>query len=423
MSTMLYERWQRTLTRHGSNWALANDGQMLSFAHLQEQVDACRRSDSIRIVHANGVRFIVEMLAAWRDGAVFIPHEQGQPAPTVPITVPDCACHIKFTSGSTGAPRGIAFRGEQLLADVDQIVATMGLRSEWPNIGVISLAHSYGFSNLVLPLVIHGIPLVLAADVLPGSVQTAMAPYENVSIAAVPAMWRAWLGAGILDRRVRLAISAGAPLAVSLETQIWKQTGIKIHNFYGSSECGGIAYDCSAEPRLDDSVAGTPLEGVHLKVQDGCLEVHSAAVAEGYLESQSNDVLGRGRFRTQDLAQLDASGEVRLLGRLGESINVAGRKVAPQVIENALLTHPDVKHAVVFGVPSDDRERVEEIVAVMRSKTLELPKDLLLHLSRHLPAGHQPRHWWVCEDLQPDHRGKISRAQWKQRFLQKRDSD
>jgi long-chain acyl-CoA synthetase len=38
----------------------------------------------------------------------------------------------------------------------------MGLRPDWPNLGVISLAYSYGFSNLVLPLLLHGIPLFLA---------------------------------------------------------------------------------------------------------------------------------------------------------------------------------------------------------------------------------------------------------------------
>ena len=43
----------------------------------------------------------------------------------------------------------------------------MGLRPDWPNLGVISMAYSYGFSNLVLPLLLHGIPLFLAPAPLP----------------------------------------------------------------------------------------------------------------------------------------------------------------------------------------------------------------------------------------------------------------
>ena len=49
----------------------------------------------------------------------------------------------------------------------------MGLRPDWPNLGVISLAHSYGFSNLVLPLLLHGIPLILAPSPLPEAVRQA----------------------------------------------------------------------------------------------------------------------------------------------------------------------------------------------------------------------------------------------------------
>ena len=61
------------------------------------------------------------------------------------------------------------------MADAENIVATMGLRPDWPNLGVISLAHSYGFSNLVLPLLLHGIPLILAGAPLPEIVLRASA--------------------------------------------------------------------------------------------------------------------------------------------------------------------------------------------------------------------------------------------------------
>ena len=54
-----------------------------------------------------------------------------------------------------GNPRAILFTVSQLMADATNIVDTMGLRADWPNLGVISLAHSYGFSNLITPLLLH----------------------------------------------------------------------------------------------------------------------------------------------------------------------------------------------------------------------------------------------------------------------------
>ena len=82
---------------------------------------------------------------------------------------PKNCVHFKFTSATAGAARLVAFTAGQLMADADNIVATMGLRADWPNLGVISMAHSYGFSNLVLPLLLHGIPLILAPVAVAGN--------------------------------------------------------------------------------------------------------------------------------------------------------------------------------------------------------------------------------------------------------------
>src|SRR5207245_3231372 len=113
------------------------------------------------------------------------------------------------------------------------------------------------------------------------------------------------------------------------------------HNFYGSSECGGIAYDRSRAPRLEGPCAGAPLENVEGAVAaDGCLEVRGSAVAQTYWP-EPNPSLGSGVFHTSDLAEI-TSGLVYLRGRASDQINVAGRKVAPEAIEKALAEHPHV---------------------------------------------------------------------------------
>ena len=252
------------------------------------------------------------------------------------------------------------------MADAENIVVTMGLRPDWPNLGVISLAHSYGFSNLVLPLLLHGIPLILAPAPLPEIIRRAAEAERFITLPAVPAMWRAWHQASAIPQNVRLAISAGAPLPVNLEQDVFKAYGLNIHNFLGSSECGGIAYDTSETPRTEAAFVGQPMQNVNLSLNDdGCLVVHSRAVAETYWPEKS-DSLGDGIFQTSDLAELK-NGGVFLRGRLGDQINVAGRKVSPETIERALLAHPQVRECLVFGVPSRDAERTEIIVAIVAS--------------------------------------------------------
>src|SRR6185369_5777545 len=123
------------------------------------------------------------------------------------------------------------------------------------------------------------------------------------------------------------AISAGASLPLALESEIFQTSGLKLHNFYGASECGGIAYDATSVPRTDPACVGTPLQNVRLAIaHDDCLEVRSAAVAETYWPEQNASLAG-GCYRTSDLAEIISS-EIFLRGRASDQINVAGRKVS-----------------------------------------------------------------------------------------------
>ena len=360
--------------------------------------------------------FILDLLAAWRLGKVVCPLEAGQSTPQVPPTPPACV-HLKTTSATTGAPRLVAFTASQLAADAANIVASMGLRPDWPNLGVISMAHSYGFSNLVLPLLLHGIPLILAPTPLPEVVGRAALGFPAVTLAAVPALWRAWHEAGTIRPTVKLAISAGAPLPLGLERAVFTKSGLKIHNFYGSTECGGIAYDASEAPREEASMAGQTIANVALSVEEeGCLAVRGANVAEAYWP-EGDGALGGGRFQTRDLAEV-RDGQVFLRGRIGDSINVAGRKVSPDTIEQALIQHPAVRDCLAFGAPSGEPDRFEKIVAAVETKgpaTAGELRDFLLH---RLPPWQVPRDWWFVDSLARNHRGKISRPEWRQRFLQ-----
>jgi long-chain acyl-CoA synthetase len=367
---------------------------------------------------------VLEVLRGWRWSAVVVPLEAGSvPPPPLddPASLavlkrrfPDCA-HLKTTSATTGEPRMVVFTGEQLAADADQIVATMGLRPDWPNLGLISMAHSYGFSNLVLLILLEGIPLVLGASALPEAVSQAGTGAESFTLPAVPALWRTWHEARAIPSNVRLAISAGAPLPIRLEQEVFAVSGLKIHNFYGSSECGGIAYDATESPRTDSACAGTPLHGVELSCDgEGCLEVRSPAVASGYWLAESQ-ALGPSYFRTSDLAEL-REGRVYLRGRRNDLIHVAGRKVAPDFIERALLAHSDVQECVVFGLPDAAGSRTETIAACVVPRRRISVEELRQFLLGQLPAWQVPRHWQLLDALPRNGRGKLSRIQLRQIF-------
>jgi len=418
--TLLYERWQQIVAAHLNERALAEfeSGRSWTFRQLAREAEV-DTSDARPLTCPQGhnAAFILSVLRAWRRNAVLCPLEPGQSPPLVPHPPAPCV-HLKITSATTGAARLVAFTGAQLQADADNIVATMGLRPDWPNLGVISMAHSYGFSNLVLPLLLHGIPLLMAPSPLPETVRRAAVGEAVLTLAGVPTLWRAWHEARAIPANVRLAISAGAPLPLELEAAVFKTCGLKIHNFYGSTECGGIAYDASHSPRTDANCVGQSMANVTLTVEDdGCLVVHGANVGQTYWPEPGHK-LADGRFQTSDLAEL-RDGEVFLRGRAGDLINVAGRKVSPEAIERALREHDAVNGCLVFGVPSADADRGETIVACVVAKPATSAEALRQFALGRLPAWQVPRDWWFVDSLAENQRGKVSRAAWRQRFEQR----
>ena len=425
---MLFRLWQQTLARGGDAVALHRlDGrEPTSFSCLQHRLDtlAPLPAGELHIIESSeGLeKFVLEVMRCWRDDAVCCPVESrvGLNFPQATELAPGLR-HLKITSGTTGQPRWVAFRPAQLVADADNIRASMGLNPIFPNLAVVSAAHSYGFSNLILPLLLQGHPMVVAPDPMPGTLRRALSGPMRLTIPAVPALWRAWHQAGLLKTaQIALAISAGAPLPLELERQVFEDSGLKLHNFFGSSECGGIAYDPTTVPRADAGFAGFAMNGVRLcSGDDACLMVESVAVAEGYhgpTASACSARLGAGRFHTSDLVELQGDA-VFLRGRVGDTINVAGRKLNPSEVEEVLLTCASVKHCVVFGVPSSDAVRCEEPVACVHADQSLTCEALTDWLATRLPAWQLPRRFWFCSELQPNDRCKISRQDWRQRYL------
>lgn len=392
---MLYLRWLETSHRFAKQPAIHQDGNVITFSDLASALAMRPVAQSPVIARTGGPGFLIAILQAWRDGQAMIPVEKDAPEPSLQRRPGPDIRLVKYTPGASGVPRGIFLTAEQIIADADQIVSTMQLTPELPNLAVVSMSHSYGFSNLVLPLLLHGVPLVLVPVPFPRVVEEACRRHQSITVPAVPSMWRAWQRSGILrSTPIHLAISAGAPLALDLEIAVHADAGLKIHNFYGASECGGIAYDATTVPRPSGDLLGTPLHGVNLSLQaDGRLLVKSAAVATAYDAPRADDLLGAGCYLTRDLCSLDESGNLYLTGTTGSAINVAGRKVSPAKVEAAILATGLVRRVRVFGIPSNDPERFEEIAAEVEMLPDFTLDQLKSTLPSHLQTWETPRHW------------------------------
>ena len=328
---------------------------------------------------------------------------------------------LKLTSGTTAAPRAIRFRSEQLLADCNQICDTMGISDADLNFGVIPISHSYGFSNLLTPLIARGVPMVLSRDRLPRAVLADLARTNATVFPGMPVFYQAFCEMEDIPvlSKLRLCISAGAPLAAAVAEQFRQKFRQPIHSFYGASECGGICYDRDGQIE-EDGFVGQAMEGVAIEMVDpdasaSRIRVRSAAVGDGYFPESDHAKLGGGLFVPDDLLDKTANG-LRIVGRTSDLINVAGKKVNPAEVEAHLLRFSGVRQAVVFGRASIVRN--EEVAACVVASPGVSEVELLEFCRRELSGWQVPKRVFIVDAIPVTERGKISRRELARRFAE-----
>src|SRR5204863_768553 len=162
------------------------------------------------------------------------------------------------------------------------ICSTMNLAPDDINLGAIPFSHSYGFCNLVMPLLVQGTAIVATNAYLPQTLLELANEHRCTVARLIPMVFDHLASAAHGNfETVRTFISAGAPLLPSTSKRFRERFGIDIHSFYGCSEVGGIAYD-RRSGAVERGVVGSALDGVTLDVDERAT-VRGANVTLGYL--------------------------------------------------------------------------------------------------------------------------------------------
>lgn len=329
-----------------------------------------------------------------------------------PLPIPAGIALIKLTSGSTGQPKGILTTESNLISDSISICRTMDIRPADINLGAIPFSHSYGFSNLVTPLLLQGTAIVISNDYLPLSLIRLANEFHCTVLPGIPMIYDHLSQLPSDDGRfttVRTFISAGAPLSPIVSRRFRDRFGAPIHPFYGCSECGGITYD-KIGAGAERGTVGMPMSGVTLHFEDQRIRVESESVARGYHRDEADEgKFAPGQFLTDDLGEITRNGEIELIGRVGDLINTAGKKVNPREIENVLLQMKGIRQAKVFGESAGARG---EVVAAAIVADHNITRDRIReHCRRNLSSHKVPRIIKLIDAIPLDERGKIKRAE------------
>ncbi len=361
--------WNRVLKDRGHSIALTAEGGVtkLSFFDLAEKAEKIRTGipeqlygKVVALAYRDSVEWLAAFIALRAHSCCILPLENSIPkaALTALFTTTGTAAVLsgdglfttegtrspvasgssllKLTSGTTGSAKIIPFTDSALISDADNVCRTMGISGDDISLALLPLGHSYALGNLVLPLLTRGVALSIGSSHLPSAIEGDLDWSNATVLASVPQVWHTLCRSTVTGlNRLRLAISAAAPLSPALARAFNDRFDQPLHNFYGASETGGIAYDRSGEAGLTGCGVGTALDGVMLQITDsGCLNVTSRAISHALGSS-----VGSARTLTlPDRASIEANGIVQLLGRTDRTVKVSGHRIDLEAIESTLCT-------------------------------------------------------------------------------------
>jgi long-chain acyl-CoA synthetase len=330
------------------------------------------------------------------------------------------AAALKVTSGSTGLPKATLTREAHLVQDTIQITTAMDVRPQDCQIAAIPVSHSYGISNLVMPLLLQGTPIVLREAFIPQLLHADATGYGARVFPGVPFMFAQFVNHPDIitwPRVLETLVSAGAPLDPVMAHAFATTFGVKIHSFYGTTESGGISFDDS--PEVDRvATVGRPLPGVTITlcpedgapIDGGRVHVAGGGVSSGYAaQAPTDEGFTAEGFLTADFARFDARHRLILTGRASSFINVAGKKIQPEEVEQVLRSMRGVEDVRVLGVA--DAVRGQQVVACVVARGPGVTARAIRQFCGARLAAHKiPRTIILMEQIPLTERGKTDRA-------------
>lgn len=391
---MFGERWDRIMAERGTQAALhLPDGGVVTFEQLDAGARALKPAGTPILAQGDVPGILRALLAGFLHGIPVQLVEKDRERRVPVVAPPPGTALIKQTVGGSGVRRCQFFTFDQIAADVDRLHEALDLGARGVGVAAISCAHSFGLTITVLQTLLHGVPTCFAPQPFAQPLMDAMKRHARVFLPGVPALWKAWLMGDVGFGNVSLALSAGSPLTLGLERLAFEKHGLKIHNLYGTSECGTVSWDESTTPREDPRDLGTLLPGVTVQNEsDGRLTVLSSSAGLGYDETRPGERFGGGVFTTCD--QIEVRGDRLLFERsLGDGINVAGRKLSPDEIAGKIRRAVDLPALTIRGAASRDPERCQDIVAELDLPQTAIDGEFKTRACALLAPWEVPRKW------------------------------
>jgi long-chain acyl-CoA synthetase len=360
------------------------------------------------------------------------------PAQWPPIAVDDIAL-LQYTGGTTGLPKGAMLSHGNLTAAVS-IYDIWGRKAEAERnavervICVLPLFHIFALTVILLRSLERGDLISLHQRFDVEAVMRDIEVKRATAFPGVPTMWIAIASLPDLERRDLSSLvscgSGGAPLPVEVARIFERKVGMKLKSGWGMTEtCSPGTAHPHEGPDKPGSI-GLMLPGIELDVvsledssrpmpvgEVGEIRIRGPNVTRGYWNrpQESAEAFVGDRFLTGDIGYMDADGYFFLVDRKKDMIISGGFNVYPQMIEQAIYTHPSVQEVIVIGIADDYRgEAAKAFIKLRESATPFTLEELRGFLTGKLGKHELPAALDLVDELPRTPVGKLSRHELRQ---------
>lgn len=352
--------------------------------------------------------------------------EQLPPGASVPDrrTVPEDTVNIQYTSGTTGRPKGCVLSHRYWM--------TLGgsLVDEFPHLSsddTMLTAQAFSYIDPqwnVVAALLAGAHLVVLDSFHPSTFWAKIREYEVTYFYCLAAMPNLLLkmAPDPLDREHRVRVVQCSAIPAARHAEIERRWGVPWYEAFGMTETGA---DLRVTDVDHDELVGSGCVGAATRAREArIVDAEDLTVPRGEageLVLRGTGLMDRyeadpdataaafrgGWFHTGDLARMDDTGRVYLVGRLKDMIRRAGENVSAREVEDVLLTHPAVRLAAVVAVP--DELRGEEVKAFIVADDVT-GAELAEYCAARLARFKIPRYWEMCDDLPVTASHRVAKA-------------
>jgi len=345
---------------------------------------------------------------------------------------PNDLCHILFTSGTTGSPKGVMLEHGPVCTTYSVLADVFDMRRGDRQLVVLPFFHSFGLHVGIVCSLIKGVTIIPHLVFDPVEVMKRIEAEKITLFPGPPAIFQAFADNPARTQfdlsSLRSATIGGSGFPPALVEFLHEEMNIpRVQSGYGLTESSGLV-TLSSPPQSAEVIAytaGCPIPGLEVRIIDadnntlvqgdpGEVLVRGYNIMRGYLDDPvetAKTIDPDGWLHTGDIGYFREDGNLVISDRKKDMFTSGGFNVYPAEVEKMIMTHPSILQAAVVGV-ADHRMGEVGMVFIVPAAGASLNAEELIAWARENMANYKvPRHVRIVKELPMNATGKVLKPQ------------